>query len=178
MPKPKTASPPVPPLLALALRPLPLAPLQPVLALLTRRIGERYPGLYERLGPHAGKRFGIQPTDLPFAFVLEPDPARPAATAVRRLPAGLDARILGPLSGLIGMAEGTLDGDALFFSRTLVVEGDVEAVLALRNAIDDARIDLVGTLLGGLMPFAPALIQALRRHDRTAASRMGSASWN
>jgi predicted lipid carrier protein YhbT len=169
MPKPKTASPPVPPLLALALRPLPLAPLQPVLALLMRRIGERYPGLYERLGPHAGKRF---------AFILEPDPARPAATAVRRLPRGLDARILGPLSALIGMAEGTLDGDALFFSRTLVVEGDVEAVLALRNAIDDARIDLVGTLLGGLMPFAPALSQALRRRDRSGGNRMGSASWN
>lgn len=173
MPNPKTASPPVPHLLALALRPLPLAPLQPVLALLMRRIGERYPGLYERLGPHAGKRFGIQPVDLPFAFILEPNPARPVATAVRRLPNGLDARIRGPLAGLIGMAEGTLDGDALFFSRTLVVEGDVEAVLALRNAIDDARIDLFGTLLGGL-PFAPTL----RRRERGEGSRMGSASWN
>jgi predicted lipid carrier protein YhbT len=174
MPKPKTALPPVPHLLALALRPLPLAPLQPVLALLMRRIGERYPGLNERLGPHAAKRFGIQPVDLPFAFIVEPDPTRPAATAVRCLPHGLDARIIGPLSALIGMAEGTLDGDALFFSRTLVVEGDVEAVLALRNAIDDARIDLVGTLLGGLLPFA----SALRRSDRAEGNRMGSASWN
>jgi predicted lipid carrier protein YhbT len=178
MPKPHAASPHVPPLLALALRPLPLAPLQPLLALLMRRLGERYPGLYPRLGPHAGKRFGIEPTDLPFAFIVEPNPARPAATAVRHLPRRLDARIRGPVSDLIGMAEGTLDGDALFFSRTLAVEGDVEAVLALRNAVDDARIDLVGTLLGGLAPFAPALSQVLRRPGRAGGQRTGAASWS
>lgn len=177
MPQPHTASPHVPPLLALALRPLPLAPLQPLLAVLMRRLGARHPGLYQRLGPHARKRFGIAPTDLPFAFIVEPNPARPAATAVRRLPLRLDACIRGPLSALIGMAEGTLDGDALFFSRTLVVEGDVEAVLALRNAIDDARIDLVATLLSAL-PFGGALSGLSNRRAPAQGRQTGRASWN
>lgn len=174
----KAASPRVPDLLSLALRPLPLAPLQPVLAMLLRRIGRSHPGLHERLGCHASKRFGIDPTDLPFAFVLEPDPDRPMATAVRRLPPQLDASIRGPLSGLIGMAEGRLDGDALFFSRELAVEGDVEAVLALRNAVDDAGLDLASELLGGLGPLGRGLADLLGRHRRLSQAPAGGGQWN
>ena len=50
-----------------------------------------------------------------------------------------------------------VDGDALMFSRDLVIEGDVEAVLALRNAIDDAQLDLVTELSAVFGPLgAPA----------------------
>lgn len=183
MPSPETpatdaAPPTLPPLLSLALRPLPLEPLQPALALMLGRISRRHPGLYSRLGEHAGKRFGIDPTDLPFAFVLEPRLNRPAARAVRRLPSGLDARISGPLAGLIGMAEGVFDGDALFFSRRLVIEGDVEAVLALRNAIDDARLDLRALLFGRLGPLGGALAGLLRGRARPAPDSFGAGPWN
>jgi predicted lipid carrier protein YhbT len=147
----------VQPLLATVLRPLPLLPLQPLLALTLDRIGRRHPGIFKRLGIHAGKRFGLRPIDLPFAFVLEPRLTRPRVIAVRHLPEGLDVRVSGPLAGLVGLVTGTLDGDALFFSRDLHVEGDIEALLALRNTIDDAQIDLVGEALDGLGPFkAPA----------------------
>ena len=147
----------VSPLLALAMRPLPLLPLQPLLAVLLHRIERRHPGIFERLGDHAGKRFGIRPTDLPFAFVLEPKPLRPRISAVRYLPGRLDACVSGTLAALVGLVEGAFDGDALFFSRDLRIEGDIEAVLALRNAIDDAQIDLVGEALDGLGPLkAPA----------------------
>jgi predicted lipid carrier protein YhbT len=37
------------------------------------------------------------------------------------------------------LLEGKLDGDALFFSRDLVVDGDTEAVVMLRNIIDGAE---------------------------------------
>ena len=53
-----------------------------------------------------------------------------------------DARIAGPLAALIGLVHGAYDGDALFFSRDLVIEGDTAAVLALRNAIDNEELDL------------------------------------
>ncbi|WP_439492063.1 ubiquinone anaerobic biosynthesis accessory factor UbiT [Bosea sp. (in: a-proteobacteria)] len=159
---------PLPALLALALRPLPLMPLQLATSMMLRHISRSHPGLYERLGSHANKRFGIDPTDLPFAFALEPRPRHPTVRVVRNLPSGLDARIRGPLTALIGMAEGTLDGDALFFSRTLFVEGDVEAVLALRNAIDDARLDFGALLLDGLGPLGAAMAGALRRHRHAA----------
>ena len=146
--------PALPPLLAALVRPLPLAPLQPVLALLLGGIARRHPGLFERLGEHAGKRFGLRPTDLPLAFVL--CPGRTSLRAVRELPDGLDARIAGPLAGLLGLASGRLDGDALFFSRDLSVQGDIEAVVALRNAVDDAGLDLVAEAAALLGPFAPA----------------------
>ena len=53
-----------------------------------------------------------------------------------------DARISGPLAALIGLVHGAFDGDALFFSRDLVISGDTGAALALRNAVDDAELDL------------------------------------
>lgn len=183
MPEPETTglhavTPRLPPWLVRAMAPLPLAPLQPALALLLARIGRSHPDLYDRLGEHAQKRFGIDPTDLPFAFVLEPKPRRPLARAVRELPAGLDASIRGPLAGLIGMAEGTLDGDALFFSRVLWVEGDVAAALALRNAIDDARIDFGELLFGSFGPLGPRLAAVLRERMRTRPVLPGDQAWN
>jgi predicted lipid carrier protein YhbT len=43
----------------------------------------------------------------------------------------------------LGLAHGRFDGDALFFSGEIAVEGDIEAILALRNALDDAELDLL-----------------------------------
>lgn len=174
----------LPPLLSLALRPLPLLPLQPVLSTLMSRIVKQHPRIFERLGPYAGKRFGLAPSDLPFAFVLDTKPAAPKVTAVRSLPRSIDAKISGPLLALIGMASGEYDGDALFFSRTIVIEGDVEATLALRNAIDDAGIDIVkeGTaLLGPLGQFGEALLRRPRQSGpRNASSNAGmeKSPWN
>lgn len=168
----------LPPWLARAVAPLPLAPLQPALALMLDRIGRLHPDLYGRLGEHASKRFGIDPTDLPFAFVLEPKPRHPRVRAVRALPAGLDASIRGPLAGLVGMAEGTLDGDALFFSRVLWVEGDVAAALALRNAIDDARIDFAAVIFGNLGPLGHRLGDLLRRQLHALPTASGGRTWS
>jgi predicted lipid carrier protein YhbT len=106
-------------------------------------MAERHPCLFARLGPHAEKRFLIDPTDLPFSFLIRPQPARPRIDVRRRAPASAwDCRIAGPLAALLGMIHGAYDGDALFFSRDIVIEGDTEAALALRNAIDNAEIDL------------------------------------
>ncbi|NIR58454.1 MAG: sterol-binding protein, partial [Gammaproteobacteria bacterium] len=55
----------------------------------------------------------------------------------RRLVPECDATIAGPMSAFLGMMHGEIDGDALFFSRDISVDGDTSAVLALRNAIDD-----------------------------------------
>ena len=143
---PSTSPPSVPPLLAQAMRPLPLLPLQIALAAFLRRILRRHPHLLDRLGTHRGKRFGIKPTDLPFAFVIQATSARPRLQAVQELPPGLDARISASIAGLLALVEGRLDGDALMFSRQLMIEGDVEAVLALRNAIDDAGLDVVAEI--------------------------------
>ena len=64
MPEPETTGlrvmpPRLPPWLSRAVAPLPLAPLQPALALMLARIGRAHPDLYDRLGEHAEKRFGL-----------------------------------------------------------------------------------------------------------------------
>ncbi len=149
------AIPVVPRPISAAIGVLPLAPLGTALGLVLGAVLRRHRRIFDRLGTHAGKRFGLRPTDLPFALILHADPARPRITLARRLPRdGLHARIAGPLAGLAGLVDGRLDGDALFFSRVLSVEGDIEAVVALRNAIDDAGIDLLGDAASLLGPFA------------------------
>ncbi|HMA13707.1 MAG: ubiquinone anaerobic biosynthesis accessory factor UbiT, partial [Bacteroidota bacterium] len=138
----------------------------------TLSFARRHREVFARLGRHAAQTYLIDPLDLPFAFRLRPRPARPTLEVLHRPVArGWDARIAGRLSALLGMVHGTLDGDALFFSRDLVVEGDVEAVLALRNALDDAEVDLVSELLAVLGP-AGARFTRLGRAAMLEASRL------
>ena len=150
---------------AIALRFAPLWPLSLVGARLATRLAERHPALFSRLGEQAMKVFLIDPTDLPFVFVLKPRPARPSLFALRRDEAVVwNARIAGPLAALIGLVHGAYDGDALFFSRDLSIEGDTEAVVALRNAIDNEELDLVreaAALLGPLERLAAGPAQRL-----------------
>ncbi|MBR0787196.1 SCP2 sterol-binding domain-containing protein [Bradyrhizobium iriomotense] len=162
--------PTIPPLLALALRPLPLLPLQLVLGGFLERILRHNPGLLDRLGEHRRARFGIKPADLPFAFIVEAAP--PRLQVVRELPPGLDACVSASLANLLALVEGRVDGDALMFSRQLGIEGDMEAVLALRNAIDDARLDLAAELASVFGPLG----EPARRSFELARDRLIGAS--
>ncbi|MBN2629526.1 MAG: SCP2 sterol-binding domain-containing protein [Rhodobacteraceae bacterium] len=157
----------LPRILALAAKPLPLTPLTVMLTLLTRQLMQRHPGLQRRLGDHAQRRFLLDLTDMPFLLVLEPGGARPRVTAHsrRRLPRH-DVRITGLTAAFLGMVHGSLDGDALFFSRDLVVEGDTGAAVALRNAIDDAELDLSAELAIIAKPLAPLLAHLLPATER------------
>lgn len=136
-------------------------PLGPLLTLSLRSLARRRPGLFERLGEHRSARFLLDPTDLSFAFSVVPDGA---ASIVRITSKSgsvpCDVVIRGPLLKLLGVLDGTLDGDALFFHRTISVSGKTEAVVALRNAIEDAELrpsDLLG-LRGALGRVADASI--------------------
>jgi len=82
-------------------------------------------------------------------------------------PPGIDmdtpptATIQGPLATLTRLLEGRLDGDALFFSRDLMIEGNMEAVVTLRNAVDGAGIDLLEDLSSAFGPLGgPARLVA------------------
>jgi predicted lipid carrier protein YhbT len=82
-----------------------------------------------------------------------------------------DARIAGPLLSLVDLARGKLDGDALLFSREIQVEGDIAAILALRNALDAEGIDFVAEcamVCGPLAPFALARLDDLEQLARRA----------
>ena len=153
----KPMTPPFSPvlLLGLALKPLRPAVLQPVFDAMLRVVRRRHPDILERMEPFQDKIVCIDPVDLPFVLLLEPNAAEPRLTVRRAVdPDESHATIRGPLETLIALAEGKVDGDALFFSRQLVIEGDTEVVVALRNAIDGAGIDLVADLTSTLGPLA------------------------
>jgi len=138
----------IPPLVANAAGVLPLLPLEVVARRLMANAMAARPSFSARLGKHAGRTFAIDPVDCPFVFLMRPGDGRVELNVVRRaVNTQHDARIAAPLIVLLGMIDGTYDGDALFFSRDLVIEGDTEAVLALRNAIENAELD-PSTVLG------------------------------
>jgi predicted lipid carrier protein YhbT len=147
-----------------ALAPLPLFILQPLLQRMVERVAERHPELFDRLGVHSHKVFLVDPVNLPFALELRPAKERPELRALRRSEiGGYDARISGTLLTLLGVADGTLDGDALFFSRELEVSGDTEASVSLRNAMDDTDGTLADDVAGILGPPGQLILAGLRR---------------
>lgn len=151
---------------SMLLAPVPLALLQPIFNRIATHVATSHPELFNRLGRHAGKRFLVDPTDLTFVLVLTPLPERPLLTVHRRQErVAHDAAIAGTFFNLLDMIDGALDGDALFFSRDLRVSGDTEAVVALRNALDDfegSALDSVVKSFGPLSGPASAALSAVR----------------
>jgi len=137
-----------------ALRPLPPVLLQPFLDLAMAVLSRRHPDLFARTGDIKESIFLIDPVDLPFGFLLKlsKTPRLRAIDQDTNKDTPPTAPIQGPLEILIQLLEGRLNGDALFFSRDLTIEGNVEAVVTLRNAVDGAGIDLLDDLLSVFGP--------------------------
>jgi predicted lipid carrier protein YhbT len=136
---------------------LPLPVVDRALQRLTKRIVDGHPESFRRMAPYASTTFLIEPTDLPIRFRIRLDGCAPIICQRRPARCSWDARIAGPILSLLALAHGALDGDALFFSREISIEGNTDAILALRNAIDAAEIDLpheIAALLGPLGPVA------------------------
>src|SRR5450759_4091538 len=140
---------------SLLLAPVPLALLQPMFTRIATHVAQSRPQLFARLGPHAGKRFLIDPIDLPFVLVLTPEPELPRLTAHRRYerPAH-DAGIAGKFFNLLDMIDGSLGCDALVCARALQGSGDTEAVVALRNALDDFEGSALDSVVASFGPLS------------------------
>ncbi len=146
------------------MRVLPLGPVQLALDALMSLISGRHPDVFERLSGIGNPTFRIDPVDLPIEFILRAEWPSPQLTAIMPDDVRADdapTTIRGPLLALLALLEGRTDGDALFFSRDLVIEGDTEAVVALRNAVDDAEVDLIGDVLAAAGPLAAPVGRAL-----------------
>ncbi len=144
--------------------PIPLFPLQPVLGRIVRKIAALHPEIFNRIGPHTHKCFIIDPVNMPFVLVLHPDPARPRLRAARRHAApAYDARIAASFLTLLDVADGRMDGDALFFTRDLIVEGDTEAAVCLRNALDDLEGGIAEDVAAMFGPPGKAALALLRQ---------------
>lgn len=134
-------------------------------------LSNRHAGMLERLADFAGATCLIVPRDLPAAFLLtlQPAPQAPRLELVDAAATEARATIRADLATLLQLLEGRIDGDALFFSRDLTVEGDMEVVVALRNAVDDAGIDLIRDAAAACGPLAPSAERLGRQLSGTAA---------
>ncbi len=166
-------TPPFSPILlgGLLMRAVPTEILQPIADGMARRLQDRHPGVFERLNPLGPRRFLIDVVDLPWTFLLSVAESEGAVTVLRKdTNEAADATIRAPLKVLFGLLDGSIDGDAMFFTRDMTFEGDTEAVVALRNALDGADIDLIadlaeslGPLKGGATRLSECLLAAYAR---------------
>lgn len=143
--------------------------LQPILSRIVRRIAARHSSLFARLGPHQSTDFLIDPVELPFALHLRPDPKALVFRAVPRTAAPrVGATIRGRFMLLLELVDAEEDGDAAFFARDLDVGGDTEAVVRLRNALDDMDGSLAQEVAAMFGPPGRAILARLRRNYREA----------
>ncbi len=137
------------------LPPLPLFALSPLLSHVVNFIAKKHPELFSRLGESTKKTFLINPTNLPFFLILQPDPNNPRLKAYNRgSEIKHDVYISGSFATLLKMIDSQSDSDALFFNREIMVTGDSEAMVALRNALDDMEGTLVDDVASSLGPFS------------------------
>jgi predicted lipid carrier protein YhbT len=143
-------------LLGFALRGAPRLALQGAADVAMNRLARAHPEILQRLEGLANPDFLIDPVDLPIRFHLSVARTAPRLRVLDeeahpQVPVA--ATIRGSLTALIDLLEGRVDGDALFFSRALSVEGDMGAVVALRNAVDGSDVSLTDDLVRFLGPF-------------------------
>ena len=111
---------------------------QPLLSRVVKRIAKNHETMFNRLGAHQTTDFLIDPIEFPFALHLRPDPENLIFRAVPRDAAPVAGAVIrGRFKLLLELMDSEEDGDAAFFSRDLEITGDTEAVVRLRNALDD-----------------------------------------
>lgn len=147
----------------------------PALSAALRAMIRRHPGIFRRLEPLGEADFVIDPIDLPVWFRLRPAGVAPSLTLHRgAVPdSGWTAALRAPFVTLIDLLEGRLDGDAAFFGRDIAIEGDMEAVLTLRNALEEGEVRVVRDLLPLLGPAATPVRRLLDRALPLAARAEG-----
>jgi predicted lipid carrier protein YhbT len=158
----------------LGARILPLQLADMALQRLSQGIIDAHPELVGRMGPHMSATFLIDPLDLPIQFCVRLDSQTPIICHRRPTSCAWDARIAGPIATLLAMIHSRFDGDALFFSRKITIEGDTDAILAMRNAIDAAEIDLPMELANLLLSANPAIRTAAKIAGPIASRLFGA----
>ncbi|MBP2229482.1 putative lipid carrier protein YhbT [Azospirillum agricola] len=131
---------------------------------LMRSLAERHPRAFAALAELPEARLLIDPQDAPAALMLRVGPSLSLRLCERNEPA--EAAVRSPCARLLDLFEGRIDGDALFFRRELVIEGDTALILALRNTLDGEEIDLFAAAAGMAGPLGRALPPARRAAGR------------
>lgn len=136
------------------LPPAPRFMVQLAVSRIVKAAAMQFPAFFDRLGRFHDVAYLIDPVDLSFMVILKLQQGNPTAQVLRRrvnIPQPhYDACVAASLTDLLGLLNGTLDSDALFFARRLLIEGDTTAVVTLRNALDNMDSDILAASLAGL----------------------------
>lgn len=117
-----------------------------VLQKTANQVYQRHPNAIERLQPIAGTRFYVTITNLPINVLMVFNNNRIQVDCNLRYLPEADVAITGSYQALVQIFEGSSDADSLFFSRDINIKGNIEALVTLRNALDNEEIDLVAEL--------------------------------
>lgn len=159
------------------LRPLPTGPLNALLQRLADRLSARHPEILDRVADVGSARLLLVATDLPWRALITLCADGGAEVIVTRRNSGpepeAEATVTGPVDRLIACAQGGGDGDAMFFAREIEVSGNTDVLVALRNALDGAELEIVSELaaLAGPLrsPVAAAMTRAAVLYARASA---------
>ncbi len=143
---------------------------------LLRGMQRAHPRLFLNLARLKPSIVHVEPTDIPHRFALKYGGDEKASIRIlSKWDQGTaDASVKGDLDILLNLLEGRIDGDALFFTRGLVITGDTSAIVALRNTLDREEIDLFADITGLFGPLAKPVgraLTALGRARETARTR-------
>lgn len=154
------------------LPPLPLFILQPLLNHIVGSVAKQHPELFDRLGDSANKIFLIDPSDLPLFLVLQPNPLNPTLKAYNQNEIiEHDTYICGTFATLMQMIDAQSDSDALFFNREIRVSGDSEAMVALRNALDDMEGSLAKDVAKSFGPLSKPVLLAMQKFSKGSGNK-------
>jgi O2-independent ubiquinone biosynthesis accessory factor UbiT len=158
--------------LGLILRPLFNSRLmQPCLNALTKRVLKKHPKIIERLSEQEPAKLIISPLDFPCAFLFDLNAPDIKISILKKTDqVEYDAKVQGSYVDLLDMLEGRIDGDALFFSRKLSIDGSTEMVVALRNIMEAESVNLKEMILSLSGPFKLPCSLLMRLHE-TAMSQ-------
>lgn len=107
----------------------------------------------------AGRRLGLEVTDLGLSWVMRVDHRRLEVLAP---PAEAEATVHGEVTDLMLLASRQEDADTLFFHRRLQVTGDVELGLLVRNLLDQMPWESLPAPLRGALEAAARLARDAR----------------
>jgi len=105
-------------------------------------IKKKHPDVMERLSTTYGKTVYAFFTDLNYGVLTKISENKTIVEKYKAREIKADLLLKGNFFDLISIIEGKMDGDALFFSRKIEVEGDTEMLITIRNAFDSADIKL------------------------------------
>jgi len=108
----------------------------------------------------AGATGGIVVNDLGYRWVLT---RQGNAVIVGDTPTAPDVTISGNSGGFVLLASRREDPDTLFFQRRLVVEGDTELGLHVKNLIDSIDLEELPEIFNQAIQFTADVLQELAR---------------